>query len=36
VFLSHPESEVFLNNALLASGHAVRKSDYAPLDWDDK
>lgn len=26
--------EIFLNNALLAQGHAVRKDSYAPLDWE--
>lgn len=36
VFLSLPDGEEYLNNALLTHGHAVRKSDYSPSDWDDK
>lgn len=27
-------TEVFLNNELLAAGHAVRKDEYALTDWD--
>lgn len=27
--------DVFLNNALLAHGHAVRKDEYAPSDWEE-
>ncbi|MBP6508034.1 MAG: thermonuclease family protein [Opitutaceae bacterium] len=26
--------EIFLNNALLQNGHAVRKGAYAPADWE--
>jgi len=26
---------VFINNALLAAGHAAEKTSYAPRDWDD-
>jgi hypothetical protein len=25
---------VFLNNELLANGHAVRKDEYSLTDWD--
>lgn len=27
--------DTFLNNALLAAGHAVTKTSYAPSDWDE-
>jgi endonuclease YncB( thermonuclease family) len=28
-----PTGEIFLNNALLANGHAVRMDEYALTDW---
>lgn len=35
VFLNVPgREEVFLNNALLAQGHAVRKDDWSASDWE--
>ncbi|MCW5549814.1 MAG: thermonuclease family protein [Opitutaceae bacterium] len=34
VFLTTTAGEVYLNNELLKTGHAVRKGDYAPTDWD--
>jgi micrococcal nuclease len=35
VFLTTAEGEVYLNNELLKTGHAVRKGDYSPADWGD-
>lgn len=35
VFLNGPDGEVYLNNELLANGHAVRKDGgYTPADWE--
>jgi endonuclease YncB( thermonuclease family) len=34
VFLKTPDGEVYLNNELLRHGHAVRKGEYAPADWE--
>jgi endonuclease YncB( thermonuclease family) len=35
VFLTTTEGEVYLNNALLAHGHAVRKGSYTREDWEE-
>ncbi len=34
VFLTTADGEVYLNNELLRHGHAVRKGDYSPADWE--
>jgi endonuclease YncB( thermonuclease family) len=36
VYLLVPDGQRYLNNELLANGHAARKNDYSPEDWDDK
>jgi len=36
VFLGTDEGDaIFLNNELLAHGHAARKDEYALTDWGD-
>jgi endonuclease YncB( thermonuclease family) len=34
VFLTTSQGEIFLNNALLANGHAVRKEVWEFGDWE--
>jgi len=34
VFLTTADGDVYLNNELLKNGHAVRKGDYSPADWE--